>query len=76
MKLLKDAKLYTEAYDVLVEHKHFKEACTLASAQGGCTKIASIINSMSWLKKGLEIAIQINDEHLRASFVLQMVRLH
>ena len=76
VKFLKDAKLYAEAYDALVEHKHFKEACTLASAQGGCTDISLITNSKSWLNKGLEIATQISDEALRASFVFQMAGLH
>jgi tetratricopeptide (TPR) repeat protein len=75
VKFLKDAKLYTEAYDVLVQHKYFKEACTLASAQGGCTDVTLIASSMTWLSKGLEIATQISDEALRASFIFQMAGL-
>ena len=75
VKFLKDAKLYTEAYTTLVENEHFKEACTLASAQGGCTDTTSITSSKIWLNKGLEIATKINDEALRASFVFQMARL-
>ena len=75
VKFLKDAKLYKEAFDELVERKHFKEACILARAQGGCTDVASITNSKTWLYKGLEIATQINDEGAIASFVFQMARL-
>ena len=77
VKFLKDAKLYTEAYDILVQHKYFKEACTLASAQGGCTDVTLITyaNSKTWLSKGLKIATQISDEALRASFIFQMAGL-
>ena len=75
VKFLKDAKLYEEAFDVLVKHNKFEEACRLASAQGGYTDITSIANSKSWLNNGLQIATRNNDDALRASFVFQLAML-
>ena len=75
VKFLKDAKLYAEAFDILVKQNQFEEACRLASAQGGYTDITSIDNCKSWLNNGLQIATQNNDDATRASFVFQLAIL-
>ena len=75
VKCLKEAELYDEAFDMLVEHKQFKDACRLASAQAGSINSGSVASKNSWLRRGLQIAAKNNDEATRASFVFHMAKM-
>ena len=74
VKFFKEARLYEEAFDVLVQSKCFKDAYRLASAQGASKQELSDSDG-SWLQKGLRVAEENDDEAMRASFVFQMAKI-
>ena len=65
VKFLKEAKLYDNAFEILVENKELKSAYRLASAQ----------SSEFWLQRGLRIAEENKDEGVRASFIFQLAKV-
>ena len=77
VKFLKEAELFVEAFDVLIENKHFADAYRLASAQGGSRDQDSVSpeSENDWLFKGLQVATDNNNEDMRASFVFQMAKM-
>ena len=74
VKFLKEAKLYVEAFETLVEKKEFKDAYRLASAQGG-SKHGLVSYDEDWLLRGLKTAEMNKDEGMRASFVFQLAKV-
>ena len=74
VKFLKEARLYENAFETLVENKEFKDACRLVSAQSDSKQILSDSDE-SWLQKGLRIAEKNKDEAMRASFIFQMAKM-
>ena len=64
VKFLKEAKLYDNAFETLVENKELKSAYRLASAQ----------SSEVWLWSGLRIAEENKNEAVRASFIFQLAK--
>ena len=67
VKFLKEAELYDNAFEILVENKEFRSAYRLASAQ--------TLSSEAWLRSGLRIAEENKDETMRASFIFQRAKV-
>ena len=67
VKFLKEAKLYDNAFEILVENKEFRSAYRLASAQ--------TLSSEAWLQSGLRVAEENKDETMRASFIFQRAKV-
>jgi hypothetical protein len=67
VKFLKEAKLYDNAFEILVESKEFRSAYRLASAQS--------LSSDAWLQRGLRIAEENKDEVTKASFIFQRAKV-
>ena len=65
VKFLKEGKLYSTAFETLVENKELRSAYRLASAQ----------SSEVWLQEGLRIAEENKDEAMRASFIFQIAKV-
>ena len=65
VKFLKEGKLYSTAFETLVENKELRSAYRLASAQ----------SSEVWLQDGLRIAEENKDEAMRASFIFQIAKV-
>ena len=73
VKFLKEARLYQNAFQTLVDNKEFKDAYRLASAQGNSKQVSE--SDERWLQKGLRIAEENKDEAMRASFIFQMAKI-
>ena len=73
VKFLKEARLYENAFETLVENKEFKDAYRLASAQGSSKQVLD--SDEHWLQKGLRIAEENKDEAMKVSFIFQRAKV-